>query len=284
MRTARLAAAIFLLAAAAARGADLVFPSGAAISVSRSPSSLLLVPGEPIDVRVEILNDTDAPLRGVYHAEHLPAWTGLETIAVTMNGLPVDDYLYEHSVHDIHPGARLHGWIMEEPGRYDGMDNPLPAGGVLVIDYRLTAASAEAGADWPPYFFSAERLADAPELYFGYCDATLLINEDADADGMADEWELRHFGDLSRDGTGDGDGDGVTDAEEFRLDLDPWNDDTDGDGVTDGLEILFGTDPRDGGSRPSAIGVNFQPPPGRVPAGFLPWGVEPYRTGLFGWR
>jgi Tol biopolymer transport system component len=44
---------------------------------------------------------------------------------------------------------------------------------------------------------------------------------DSDADGMDDDWELVHFGDLSRDGSGDWDQDGVTDLEEFQLGTDP---------------------------------------------------------------
>src|SRR5205823_13541600 len=38
----------------------------------------------------------------------------------------------------------------------------------------------------------------------------------ADGDGMADDWEVAYFGDLSRDGTGDMDGDGQSDLAEFR--------------------------------------------------------------------
>jgi len=38
---------------------------------------------------------------------------------------------------------------------------------------------------------------------------------DSDADGMADDWEITYFGNLSRDGSGDFDGDGLTDLAEF---------------------------------------------------------------------
>lgn len=44
---------------------------------------------------------------------------------------------------------------------------------------------------------------------------------DRDGDGMDDAWEIEHFGDLSRDGTGDFDGDGITDKDEFLRDADP---------------------------------------------------------------
>ncbi|AZQ13037.1 hypothetical protein [Shewanella khirikhana] len=44
---------------------------------------------------------------------------------------------------------------------------------------------------------------------------------DTDGDGLDDAWEIEHFGDLSRDGSGDFDGDGLTDREEFELGSDP---------------------------------------------------------------
>ena len=53
--------------------------------------------------------------------------------------------------------------------------------------------------------------------------ATLIICSisDTDCDGMNDEWELKHFGSLDRDGTGDYDHDGFTDLEEYVNKTDP---------------------------------------------------------------
>ncbi len=65
----------------------------------------------------------------------------------------------------------------------------------------------------------------------------------SDWDGLFDTWELLHFGNLGRDGTGDLDNDGLTDAQEYQLGLDPARADTDGDGLSDGLEVFYGTDP-----------------------------------------
>lgn len=50
---------------------------------------------------------------------------------------------------------------------------------------------------------------------------TVFPNDDRDGDGMSDTWEREHFGDLSRDGTGDYDGDGILDRDEFLRDSDP---------------------------------------------------------------
>src|SRR6266545_4807679 len=44
---------------------------------------------------------------------------------------------------------------------------------------------------------------------------------DSDGDGMADDWEVAYFGDLSRDGSGDFDGDGQSDFAEYRAGTDP---------------------------------------------------------------
>ncbi|UCG16286.1 MAG: hypothetical protein JSV19_13430 [Phycisphaerales bacterium] len=93
-------------------------------------------------------------------------------------------------------------------------------------------------------------------------------NEDSDGDGLRDDWEMEHFGDLSHDGTQDEEPDGLTNLEEFENGTDPLdpdsdddglsdgdevnvhgtepdNPDTDGDGLPDGQEIIVGTDPLD---------------------------------------
>ncbi len=53
--------------------------------------------------------------------------------------------------------------------------------------------------------------------------ATITVNPagDTDGDGMADAWELEHFGNLDRDGSGDFDGDGISDLEEYENNTDP---------------------------------------------------------------
>ncbi|MCP4994321.1 MAG: calcium-binding protein [Gammaproteobacteria bacterium] len=54
-------------------------------------------------------------------------------------------------------------------------------------------------------------------------DVSIRVNPeyDTDGDGMADAWELEHFGNLDQDGNGDFDDDGLTDLEEYENQSDP---------------------------------------------------------------
>lgn len=76
---------------------------------------------------------------------------------------------------------------------------------------------------------------------YGYTDDQI----DADKDGMADYWEVKHFGSITvSDGTTDYDGDGLIDLEEYYMFTDPTKADTDGDGLSDFEETrIYYTDP-----------------------------------------
>lgn len=67
--------------------------------------------------------------------------------------------------------------------------------------------------------------------------------DDADSDGMADDWENTYFGNTARDGTLDYDNDGLSDLEEYENETNPVNTDTDGDQMPDGWEVRFGLNP-----------------------------------------
>lgn len=223
--------------------ADLVFPEGLSISVSRLPDSLSLVPNTYIEVQVTLANATAGALRGICYVEHIPSVFSVQTLGVSIDGAPVENYLYEMAGRDIYPHTDAHRWILEEPGRYGEMNNPLPSGSTLSIKYRLTT-SGYYFYEWPPYSFSCELDLPPEEYCFGYCDEMLSINEDDDSDGMADVWEVHYFSDLGHDGTADGDGDGLNDLGEYHAGTDPGVADTDEDGLDDGAEVsIHGTNP-----------------------------------------
>ncbi len=71
--------------------------------------------------------------------------------------------------------------------------------------------------------------------------------EDADADGMDDNWEYEHGLDPGdqNDANEDPDGDGLTNKEEYDEGTDPLDMDTDDDGLSDGYEVENNMDPLD---------------------------------------
>lgn len=70
-----------------------------------------------------------------------------------------------------------------------------------------------------------------------------LFGADTDGDGLADNWEITHFGNLNQGAAGDPDGDGLTNLQEHQLGTNPNNADTDGDGLPDGWEVQYGFSP-----------------------------------------
>jgi hypothetical protein len=68
-------------------------------------------------------------------------------------------------------------------------------------------------------------------------------SDDRDNDGLLDNWEQEHFGDLDEDPGDDFDGDGFNNLEEYQADSDPTDslitpNDSDGDGFPDTWELL----------------------------------------------
>lgn len=70
------------------------------------------------------------------------------------------------------------------------------------------------------------------------------VDLDSDADGLLDDWELTHFGNLtSSTGAADEDTDGLSNSEEYTYGSNPNNADSDADGIEDGVEVSLGTNP-----------------------------------------
>ena len=73
----------------------------------------------------------------------------------------------------------------------------------------------------------------------------ISTEEDSDADGAMDSWELRYFGHLDEDLSQDSDGDSLTHLQESQAGTAPDNGDTDNDLIPDGWETQNGLNPLD---------------------------------------
>lgn len=75
-------------------------------------------------------------------------------------------------------------------------------------------------------------------------DSNSVAYDDADRDGLPDDWEVAHRLDSSLPNRDDDlDGDGLTNVEELVVSTSPSLADTDGDGMNDGDEVSVGGDP-----------------------------------------
>ncbi len=85
--------------------------------------------------------------------------------------------------------------------------------------------------------------------------ASVVVQADADGDGIPDPWEVANGLDPldPRDMLLDRDGDGASAIDEFHIGADPSRVDSDDDGAWDGVELAAGTAPSDPDATPASI-------------------------------
>ncbi|MBI4387452.1 MAG: InlB B-repeat-containing protein, partial [Candidatus Omnitrophica bacterium] len=122
----------------------------------------------------------------------------------------------------------------------------------LVLAHSITVTNLRENTPYKFKIRSRNREAGFNEVIWGYVSEEISTGSaDSDHDGMNDDWEMEHFGNLDQDGSGDFDNDQLTNLAEFREGTNPKNIDTDGDGFADGDEVnIYHTDPLDWTSHP----------------------------------
>jgi uncharacterized protein YkwD len=113
----------------------------------------------------------------------------------------------------------------------------------------LDAAAAAAGIAYNSAFkIKFQQYDNYPIATDGFAFDDIEVYQamvDSDGDGLPDDWERAHFGELVQGPDGDYDTDGVSNLDEFQGGTDPGNSDTDGDRMPDGWELQFGLNPLD---------------------------------------
>ncbi len=99
---------------------------------------------QPIIVTVTFTNSGDTALRGFFFTEQVRTGITVNTLAVKLNGVTINDYTFETgAVAAVYAGCTPHRWVLESPTNFPEA-NAVPAHGKVQITY--TASSPSPGA------------------------------------------------------------------------------------------------------------------------------------------
>lgn len=126
----------------------------------------------------------------------------------------------------------------------DSTDNhtPIKFNDVFLTKYRFIADSDQDGVPDAVDAFPFDPMESVDTDGDGIGDNA---DEDADNDGLPNNWETQYGLDPlnAADAINDGDADGLDNLNEFTNSTDPTLQDTDGDGIYDGFEVQYGLNP-----------------------------------------
>lgn len=160
--------------------------------------------------------EVEVPIQLAFTYEHLD--TGGLRVVAYRNGVSIGDY-------EAAAGAR---WETRDAEAIFGIRHGSTAGGGGALDALIAEARIYDAA------LTAEEVG---ALYA----AGPLVLVDTDRDGLRDDWERDHFGNLDQAAGDDPDLDGLSNAGELQRRTNPKAADTDGDGLKDRAETGTGT-------------------------------------------
>ena len=118
----------------------LAYTSNDAINVVYTVNRTKVKPEQSIEITMQLINNTNHSMRGVYFSDHLPPDLIPQTTKVCINGIELGQASYSVNItfEQIYDGTMANRWILETPPSLNEA-HPIPGqGGILEIIYTLS--------------------------------------------------------------------------------------------------------------------------------------------------
>jgi hypothetical protein len=144
--------------------------SSTGLSLERKPERLVALTNSAIVCNAVFTNGTSNVIRGFCYTEQLPTALRVTDLGVSMNGVPITNYLFVScQSDDVYSNCTPRGWLLEAPPLLGG-GIPAPAGSVIEIKYSVSA-SAPGTFDLREYSWFGYDQSGTNSL-FGYSDSS----------------------------------------------------------------------------------------------------------------